>query len=194
MKKTLLVLLVLFITMHNGISQNIHLDTLVRYNGEKIIEKINYSDSTIDESCIDSLGQIKFELHYKIVDSVKCFNCKTHYELGELTSVDYLNWTRGNYSFSDTSIHAIIKVGDWNYYENGKIVKTINYLPLAYEYEWVHCDYKYDNHGSCLPCGGGGIIDFLIDKIIYYDHNQNVVKVENFENGVLVSVWNYEVD
>ena len=178
MKKTLLVLLVLFIILHNGFSQNILIDTVNFVTGKQRIETFNYLDSTIDISYYDSLGYIEIEQHFKMVDSIKCISC-TDIRSKDTSSVRYI--FRTNFNFDDRSIQTVIQVGNWNYYENGKIVKTINYLPLAYEYEWVHCDYKYDKNGRCLPCSGADSVDFLIDKIIYYDHNQNVVKVENFE-------------
>jgi hypothetical protein len=169
------------------VGQNTKIDSLLWDNGEVTVELINYKDSTVYIQHFDSLGRINEELNYKIVDSIKCFQSKEH-----IKPKLFIYLTHGY--FSDTSVHAAIKVGDWKFYNEGKLDRIVNYLPLAYQYATVNCNHTYVDSQRVLPCSGGEMIDFLIEKIKYFDENTDIIRVDNYRNGILSSTWNYKAN
>lgn len=177
------VLLVIFtsfcfiLTAQNNKTDSLHWD-----NGELTVELINYKEKTIFIQHFDSLGRINEELNYQLVDSVECFQC----DAGK----KYIHSTYGY--FSDSTIKTVLKVGDWKYYNEGKLDRVITYLPLAYQYEYANCNYQYEDSKKSLPCEREISVDFLIKNIKYFDERGNVLRVDSFKNGIINSTKDYK--
>ena len=190
MKHIISILTILLINSF-AFGQNIKVDSSMWFNDELSIETINYDDSTILVQFYDSLGIISEERRFKIVDSIECFQCQEIVSLGKMVKPKYIY--HANLGFSDTSITAVIQIGDNKYYTNGKLNRIINYLPLAYQYNLVSCKDSFENN-RLMPCSAGMIVDFIIERIKYFDEDKRVFKVENYKNGILESTWNYKTE
>lgn len=170
-------------------SQDSKIDTISHHNGSFSIQEIDYQKGVISVFNYDTNAVILLEENYTIVDSIECYQCNDIPVNGKMVSPRYIYST--NYSFIDTSLNKVVKSGDWKYYKNGVLDYVVNYLPLAYETDYVYCDEPYESI-LVQPCGAGANVEFIIDKITYYDSEAIVRKVEKYQNGILKTVWNYK--
>ncbi len=86
-----------------------------------------------------------------------------------------------------------VNLKERHFYEDNKIVKSEFYKGIIYYYYSCHCGKTYEdksNLGGPWPCGGNYV--FLPNEIFYYNKEGQVIKREEYQNGLLTRVYTYE--
>lgn len=179
--KKLLIYILFSIILFTIKGQNITVDTLELLNNELLIETIDYENNIILVQIYNSDEIILEEQIFEIVDSVKCYDIDNN-------KYSYIFDTK--YLFSDENIKAVIKIGDWKFYNSGKLNRIVNYSPLAFRIEVANCNKTYEEN-KVSPCSGSTTFDFGITKMILYE-NDTVTEVQEYKLGILKSIWRYD--
>jgi hypothetical protein len=178
MKNYLSLLLILLMKMSYT-----QIDTTYWGNGKIIgIEKYDKNKQTLFIQEFDSIGNKKYEGTYKFVDSIQSVKSINNYN-----GINYLK-DIGNIWYKNNSYTAI-KIGVWKFYQDGYLIKEVEYEPIIFQYSSVSCDKLYKDN-PMKPCPASYSFEFLISSIKYLRNNK-VHCVEWYNNGLLESRVTY---